>query len=330
MKQLVSILIPAFNAEKWIAECIDSALAQTWPRKEIIVVDDGSRDSTLRIARSYSSKHVYITTQNNSGASTARNYALSLAQGDYIQWLDADDLLAPSKVAIQMNFAEPGESSLVLLSSSWGKFYGQVGNVRLKPHLLWENLDPLEWLYRKIDQNLWMAIESWLVSRKLTDLAGPWNESLSLDDDGEYFCRVLSNAIRVQFIDEALCYVRADKFGLSSNLNPNDKKLESQLYSLVSYVNTLRSFEDSERTRDACCKLLNRWSIYFYPERPDLFNIMQSISLDLGKSLDTPNVNKKYRWLKYLFGFRIAKRAQFILPALRSHAKNIGRRRIGH
>ena len=59
MAPLVSILIPAYNAERWIADTINSALAQTWPSKEIIIVDDGSRDDTLRVARKFASKNVY-------------------------------------------------------------------------------------------------------------------------------------------------------------------------------------------------------------------------------------------------------------------------------
>jgi glycosyltransferase involved in cell wall biosynthesis len=99
---LVSILIPAYNAERWIAEAIRSALAQTWPNKEIVVVDDGSTDQTLHVARGFASKSILIATQPNGGASAARNHAFSLSQGDYIQWLDADDVLAPSKVSLQM------------------------------------------------------------------------------------------------------------------------------------------------------------------------------------------------------------------------------------
>ena len=68
MPPLVSILIPAYNAERWIAATIQSALAQTWARKEIIVVDDGSRDQTLRIAREFASKAVSVITQENQGA----------------------------------------------------------------------------------------------------------------------------------------------------------------------------------------------------------------------------------------------------------------------
>lgn len=105
MKQLVSILIPAFNAQNQIRGCIEFALAQTWSPKEIIVVDDESKDSTLEIARSYASPDVHVTTQDNCGASSARNRALSLARGDYIQWLDADDLLAPDKISMQLEGA---------------------------------------------------------------------------------------------------------------------------------------------------------------------------------------------------------------------------------
>src|SRR6267378_3785357 len=106
MAPLVSILIPAYNAERWVDDTIRSALAQTWPRKEIIIVDDGSRDQTLSIARQFASKNVFIATQQNQGVCAARNKAIELCQGDYIQWLDADDLLGPDKIAKQMEAAE--------------------------------------------------------------------------------------------------------------------------------------------------------------------------------------------------------------------------------
>ena len=318
LMQLVSILIPAFNSEKWIGDCIESALAQTWSRKEIIVVDDGSKDSTLKTAKSYASAVVHVTTQDNSGASAARNHALSLAQGDYIQWLDADDLLAPDKIFRQMDGVESGQSSQVLLSGSWGKFFHRSESSKFVPDMLWEDLTPVEWLFRKLDGNLWMAIESWLVSRRLTELAGPWNENLSLDDDGEYFCRVLACASKIRFISEARCFCRRGNFGLSHNLTLNNRKLDSLEFSLFSYIQIMRTMEDSPRTRDACLKLLNRWAIYLYPERPDLFQKMQSMATDLGDHLKLPRLRPKYQWIQKLFGWRIAKKAQFALPAMRS------------
>src|SRR6266513_205442 len=111
MSDLVSILIPAYNAEAWIREAIESALDQTWQNKEIMVVADGSCDRTLQVARSFESKVVKVPTQANHGVCAARNRLLQLAQGDHLQWLDADDIIAPDKIALQLTGAQPGDRS---------------------------------------------------------------------------------------------------------------------------------------------------------------------------------------------------------------------------
>ena len=133
MKPLVSILIPAFNAQEWIADTLKSAMGQTWPRKEIIVVDDGSRDQTLAIARGLGSKEVSVVTQANQGAAATRNRAYSICQGDYIQWLDADDLLEPDKIARQMDATDRDAGKRMLLSSAWGYFMYRVHRADFVP-----------------------------------------------------------------------------------------------------------------------------------------------------------------------------------------------------
>jgi len=318
MKQLVSILIPAFNSERWVGNAIQSAIAQTWPRKELIVVDDGSTDQTFNIALAYSSAKVLVIKQNNRGASAARNHALSLAQGDYIQWLDADDLLAPEKIARQMEFAEPGHSTRILLSGSWGRFITRQELTRFQPDLLWGDLKPVEWLFRKIDGNLWMAIESWLVSRRLTEMAGAWDETLYRDNDGEYFSRVIVNSQQIRFIPEARCYCRRSNLGISHDLTLTDRKMESVFFSLLSQIQHLISMENSPRTRKACLKLLSRWSIFFYPERTDLLEQLHSIADALGGQLESPRLRAKYQWLTNIVSWSTAKKAQCVIPTLRS------------
>jgi glycosyltransferase involved in cell wall biosynthesis len=197
MEPAVSILIPAFNCEKYIRWTIESALAQTWPKKEIIVVDDGSSDNTFWIARQFESNSVKVIKQDNMGASAARNKALGLAQGDYIQWLDADDILHPDKIRLQIKKMIQENDDSVLLSSSWGKFYYRTEKAKFLPNRLWQDLDPVDWLVIKFLENLYMISSSWLVSRVLTNLAGPWNEKLSLDDDGEYICRIVASSKRI-------------------------------------------------------------------------------------------------------------------------------------
>ena len=143
MRPLVSILIPAFNSQEWIGDTLRSAIAQTWDRKEIIVVDDGSTDATLAIARHFESEFVRVVTQENQGASAARDTAFSLSQGDYFQWLDADDLLAPDKIEKQIEVLCKDASKRTLASSAWGRFLYRYDRAKFVPSALWCDLSPL-------------------------------------------------------------------------------------------------------------------------------------------------------------------------------------------
>lgn len=99
---LVSILVPCFNSKAYLCEAIDSALSQSYPNIEVVVVDDGSTDGSLDIIKSYEA-HVRWETGPNRGACAARNRALALSQGLFIQFLDADDILGSQKVELQMD-----------------------------------------------------------------------------------------------------------------------------------------------------------------------------------------------------------------------------------
>jgi glycosyltransferase involved in cell wall biosynthesis len=310
MKPLVSILVPAYNAERSISEAIRSALAQTWPRKEIIIVDDGSTDQTLAIARQFASRNLSVITQENQGASAARNKALELCQGDYVQWLDADDLLAPDKIARQMQRLRDCPSKWTLLSSAWAYFIYRPHRARFIPTPLWCDLSPVEWLLRKMGQNLHMQTATWLVSRELTEAAGPWDTRLSLDDDGEYFCRVLlaSNAIR--FVADAKVFYRQQGFDRLSSIDRSDKKLESQFLSMRSHVAYLLSLEESERARAAAVNYLQTWFLWFFEERPDLAWQLERLAAILGGRLEAPRLPWKYLWIQKLFGWTVAKQVR--------------------
>ena len=310
MKPLVSILIPAYNSDEWIADTIRSALAQTWPSKEIIIVDDGSKDQTLSVARQFASKEVTVVTQVNQGAAAARNKAFSLCKGDYIQWLDADDLLSPDKIERQMEALERGGTCRTLLSSAWGRFMYRPHLADFSPTLLCCDLSPAEWLLRKMALNLHMQTATWLVSRELTEAAGPWNTRLAVDDDGEYFCRILLASEGVRFVPDAKVYYREAGFNCLSYIGFSEKKMVAQWESMKLHVGYLRSLEDSERVRAACLNYLRTWSPSFYPERMDLFQQAQQMAVSLGGHLEVPQFSWKYAWIETLFGWRAAKRFQ--------------------
>ena len=323
MKPLVSILIPAYNAEPWIYDAINSALRQTWPCKEIIVVDDGSTDQTLAVASPFAKDGVTIISQKNRGASSARNHAYSLCQGDYIQWLDADDVLAPDKITRQMEFAQTVKDPLLLLSSEWGRFLYRTRGARFDPTELWQDLSPLDWLLRKMTLNIWMQPGSWLVSRNLSEAAGPWDERLSFDDDGEYFCRIILKSQRVAFVPGARTFYRASP-GTLSSLDSSDKKLESAWLSIRLHIEYLRRLEDSHRTRNASVGFLQTWLNIFNPHRMDIIEQMQELAQKLGGEVRCLKLVEplrwKFAWMEGIFGRRIALLAQRRLPRLKHFA----------
>jgi glycosyltransferase involved in cell wall biosynthesis len=310
MKPLVSILVPAYNAERWISETIRSALEQTWSRKEIIIVDDGSRDQTVAVARQFAANNISVVTQENQGASAARNRAFELSQGDYIQWLDADDLLSPAKVAKQMAAAEECQDTLLLLSSGWGYIMYRPSRAQFLRTPLWCNLSPLEWLLRKMAQNLHMQTATWLVSRELTQAAGPWDTRLSLDDDGEYFCRVVLLSDEIRFVPGAKVFYRQPGSDRLSNIDQSDKKLESQFLSIKLHLAYLRSLEEGERVRAASLAYLQTWYGWFLGERPDLARELEQLAANLGGQLEAPRLPWKYLWIQKLFGWTVAKRVR--------------------
>jgi len=314
---LVSILIPSYNAQEWIADTIRSALAQTWPRTEIIIVDDGSTDATLAIARQFESQYVRVISQKNQGASAARNTAFLHSRGDYIQWLDADDLLAPDKIAKQMELVIEGLSPRTLMSSPWAHFMYRPRHAQFIPSALWCDLAAKEWLLRKMEQNIYMQTATWLVSRELTEAAGPWDIRMIGDDDGEYFCRVLLASNGVSFVPNAKVYYRAFQFASLSYIGRFPHKIEAHWSSMQLHIRYLRSFGDDDRVRAACLQFMRDSLIYFYPETSHIVGEANRLAAELGGTLGVPPLSWKYSWLKVCFGWFAVKPAQNVARKIR-------------
>lgn len=303
-KPLVSILIPAYNAAQWIEETLRSATGQTWENKEIIVVDDGSKDRTLEIASQFKSLGVSVFSQTNHGAAAARNEAFRLSKGDYIQWLDADDILSPDKVERQMKECQ---GPWVLLSSAFGQFLYQPRRAVFEPTELWADLTPVEWMIRKMNHNRHMQTATWLVSRELTEKAGPWNTELLGDDDGEYFARVLLKSQRVHFVREGRVYYRASGNSSLSYIHGSERKIRAQWHSMKLCIGYLRSIEESERVHRACVQYINSWLINFYPDFDEILREAGQLVSELGGKLERPSFSWKYAWVNALFGWRAAR-----------------------
>ena len=281
----VSILIPLYNSEKYIAETIESALNQTYTNIEIIVVDDGSSDNSLNIASKFESDIVRVFSKENKGASSARNSAFQHAKGDLIQYLDADDLLDPDKIKLQvqeyLRYNNPG----IVICGVWGRFVNQISKVNWEDQ--YTNKDytnPISWLIDSWEGKGMMAQHGWLISRELILKSGLWNESLSLNDDGEFFCRVLLQAEEIKFVSESKVYYRSN---ISSSLSQSrsTKALQSELDSYKLYSNHILSILDNTKVRRALGQNFLNFAYMYYTKNIKLSNraLKEFYNLRIGK-----------------------------------------------
>ena len=155
-----------------------------------------------------------------------------------------------------------------------------------------------------------MQTATWLVSRELTEAAGPWDTRLLGDDDGEYFFRVINATNGIRFVPQSRVYYRMTPSSRLSHIGRSDKKMEAQFLSMKLQIGYLRAREDSDRVRAACVTYLQTWLPAFYPNRPDLVQEAQQLAASLGGQLSPPKASWKYAWIEKLFGFAAAKHAQ--------------------
>ncbi len=308
MNKLVSILVPVYNAEHWVREALGSALAQTWKRIEIIVVDDGSTDSSFETASRFESSNVKTIRQGNAGAGAARNTALKQAQGEFIQYLDADDLLDANKIELQMrhlNSEPPGR----VAAGAWARFYDVPQNGNFIPEEVWASRLPIDWIVASWLGGGMMPCHAWLTPRSVADKAGLWDETPCPNDDGEYFTRVLLSSSGVEFCEDARVYYRS---GLSQSwgrgVKPNSH--ESVFRSLELCASHLLAREDSERTRGACAAQFQRFIYGVYPNSPYLVRRAEEKVRELGGSDLKPGGGNLFQITSKTLGWKTAKRIQ--------------------
>ena len=315
MTPLVSILVPCYNAAPWLPATLASALAQTHPRTEIILIDDGSTDDSVAVARPFASRGVRVETQPNSGASAARNHALRLARGDFIQFLDSDDLLTPDKIAAQLSTLAPlaatVSSSDSVATCRWGRFTTDPAASAFVDDAVFRDFAPIDYLLAHTGAAQMMHPAAWLVPRAVADRAGPWDESLTLNDDGEYFARVVLASRRLAFSPTGASLYRSNLPG-SLSRRRSRPALESVFRSVALIAGHLRRAEDSPRVRRALADYWQRLVFEIYPDGPDLCRRAEAEARALGGSTLPPATGDRERFVARLLGWKLARRLRLL------------------
>lgn len=198
---MVSILIPAYNAEKTIQRCLDSVCMQTYKNIEVIVVNDGSADGTADIAERYSAKcdYIRVISQDNAGVATARNVCLKEANGDFILFVDADDWIEPDM--IERMLALCGDADIVFCGSDHAENSAEIKRSKPGEPEVWDQQrQQLEFMkHQRMTGMLWNK----MIRRSVTE-GCCFNPETGYGEDAEFLWQVLKKSKKMLVTDEIL------------------------------------------------------------------------------------------------------------------------------
>ncbi|MFT4901890.1 MAG: glycosyltransferase involved in cell wall biosynthesis [Lentimonas sp.] len=307
MDPLVTIIIPAYNSASTIRETLDVCSAQTWRRLQIIVVDDGSEDDTAAVVESHTDQRVQLMLQPNGGACRARNVGLHHAQGEFVQFIDADDTMEPNKIELQVRALDSAAAGSVAYGSWWEFFDTQLGSTQVGFNQGRDFDCAMDWLFYSMSEGFYLPPHCWLVPRAVVADAGPWDEKLKQNQDGEYFSRILENATAVKWVPASTSYYRSGYDASISSVRGRECT-----HSLIRAAGLTRdrmlAYAGEDLDQRALISAL--YLRILYRMDPSDFELTQQIWSEIDElglpPRSIPVGGKKFRKLKALFGWRAA------------------------
>jgi glycosyltransferase involved in cell wall biosynthesis len=207
---LVSVIVPCYNQARFLRAAVDSLQAQTFSHWECIIINDGSNDNTDEMAKALSltDQRVRLLSQPNRGLSDARNRGLSEARGDYVQFLDADDLIEQDKFLKQVNhLVSHPEHDVVYSDARYfpaeqpeKRLYSYWGEERPWVKCVWE--DEGTFIAKLVQRNV-MPVNAPLLRKAVVDDIGSFDISLKAAEDWDYWCRCATQGVRFHFLAAA-------------------------------------------------------------------------------------------------------------------------------
>jgi hypothetical protein len=214
IRGLVSTIIPVFNRPMLLREAVDSVLAQSHRPIEIVIVDDGSTDDTVQVAESLCGEHdfIHLVQQRNAGPGAARNAGLRIARGEYVQFLDSDDVLEPTKLAAQVAALERDPEAGV--AYGWTRLRWEDGTLEPRP---WKRSgEVIETIFPSMIASRWWDTSNPLYRRTLIDRAGDYLP-MRMEEDWEFDCRIGALGVRLAYCPQWMCEVRVQPARLSGS-----------------------------------------------------------------------------------------------------------------
>ena len=205
----ISVIIPAYNAAELIGLTLESVLAQDYQNLQVIVVNDGSKDDTAKIARTFGPPVQVINTENG-GVAKARNRGIQQAEGDFIAFLDADDLWEPDKISRQVAAIDPDHRLVYTDTLAFG-----IENLPYTGISAEQELPSGDIRIQLIERNF-IATSSVLMDREICEKIGGFNQNIPVGEDWDYWLRALS-CTGARYVNKPLVRYRVQLNSLSRN-----------------------------------------------------------------------------------------------------------------
>lgn len=319
--------MPAFNSADFIGAAIESLVEQSFEDWELIVVNDGSTDNTLNLLKEFADRDSRIRwlTQENRGPSAASNKGYSMARGRYVKFFDSDDILGQGLLHAQYESIRGSDS--IVVNGPWRRFRQTPQDMAVAPSQVWKDMAPLDWLLTACeDAEPMMQCGAWLIPRTVIDSAGPWNESLRLLNDFEFFVRVVLASSRVMFVSDGVLHYRSGM--------PNSVSQHQPIHALDSYWNSIRlgmerilAVTDDKRARQVAANVFSYFEWSVYPERRDLCLRAAASVQDTGcNPTIIPPGPAGFQILRRVLGWRAARRIQRLAERLGLNRASLRRR----
>lgn len=232
---LVSVVIPCFNVEHFITECIESVVSQTHQELEIICVDNNSTDNTWETFLELKNKYpnIFLVQEMKKGANAARNKGLDIAKGEWIQFLDADDLIEPKKIEHQINLVQSASNLVSFVAGAYVKKFLDGNKIILNVSTINEFVSPFINKCGITSSNLW--------NRNSLIQIGGWNEILNSSQETDLMLRLIFKNHKYVLDLEPKTIVRQRESGQISQSNPI-KKWEQYIDIRLKYLENFRAY----------------------------------------------------------------------------------------
>tara|TARA_R110002096_G_scaffold285073_12_gene478917 strand:+ start:1206 stop:2165 length:960 start_codon:yes stop_codon:yes gene_type:complete len=311
-RPLVSICIPCHNGGPFVRQAVQSALDQTWQDIEIIVVNDASTDESASVLASFDDSRLTVIDEKCGSAPRTRNRALEQAEGEYIKFFDADDVISPGLIERQIEKLKGRQDAIA--SSEWGRFYDDnLSTYRANPEPVWQDMEASDWLVKSWEKARPMCQPGmFLIPRTLIQKSGPWDTKLaehSPCDDFEFFARVISNANEVLFTPGETLYYRSEIEG-SLSKQTSKKAVEAAYHSILQGTNALLSRRNDAESRQSCASVLQNFIYTYYPNFPDLLKRMEARVAELGGTNLRAGGPPRFQQVQKFLGWKLARRIQ--------------------